>query len=435
MAKKFLTPIDLGQLELLNARIQQLAAAPGTPVEGQVYWNTTSKRFEVWNGTSFGLDAATAASATNSTQLNGQAASFYLARANHTGTQLSTTISDFTEAAQDAAGAALTAGVHTGASVTYGATQDTANRFDIAVTDSPSLNGQAAAFYLSRANHTGTQTASTISDLAAVVQAYRLDQFANPTAAVNVNNQKITNLATPTLATDAAPKGYVDAAVNGLDWKASVRAASTANVALTGTQTIDAVVLIAGDRVLLKNQTAPAENGIWVVAAGAWARSADASTSAQVTSGMATFIEEGTTNGNQQWALSTDNPITLGTTGLVFAQIGATGGAPTAGGGLTLVSNTYDVGAGNGITVLADSITVDPAVVVRKFAQAIGDASATAIVVTHNLNTQDVTVSVYRNSASFDEVGVDIEHTSVNTITLRFAAAPSLNQFRVVVHG
>lgn len=104
------------------------------------------------------------------------------------------------------------------------------------------------------------------------------------------------------------------------DVKASVRIASTANRALTGLAAIDGVTPVAGDRVLLKNQTAGAENGIYVAAAGAWSRATDANASSEVTAGLSVFVSEGTANGNTVWDLTTDDPITLGTTALVFTS-------------------------------------------------------------------------------------------------------------------
>lgn len=203
-----------------------------------------------------------------------------------------------------------------------------------------------------------TLTAAKISDFDTQVRTSRLDQMAAPTASVSLNSQKITNLATPTADTDAATKAYVDAARSGLDVKVSCRAATTANITLSGTQTIDGVAVIAGDRVLVKDQSTGSANGIYVVAAGAWSRSTDADTDAEVHAGMFTFIEEGTVHADSGWVLSTNNPITVGTTALTFTQFSGAGQI-TAGAGLTKSGNTIDaVGTANRITVAADSIDI-----------------------------------------------------------------------------
>lgn len=172
---------------------------------------------------------------------------------------------------------------------------------------------------------------------------------------------KVTNLGTPTVSTDATTKAYVDAAINGLDWKQAVRAATTANgtlaTAFANGSVIDGVTLVTGDRILLKNQTTGADNGLYVVAAsGAPTRATDADTSAKVLSGMAVFVSEGTANADTQWALTTNDPITLATTALVFAQIGSAT-AITAdevtlhiSGGVLSIKSTY-VGQASIVTV------------------------------------------------------------------------------------
>ena len=146
-------------------------------------------------------------------------------------------------------------------------------------------------------------------------------------------------------------KGYVDAVKQALDIKDSVHVASTANVSLTAGSsgleagdTIDGVTLVAGDRVLLKNQTTASENGIYVAVAsgGTPARSDDANASADVTSGMFVWVEEGTSNGDQGYVLTTNNVITLGTTALTFTQFSGAGQI-TAGNGLTKSGNTINV--------------------------------------------------------------------------------------------
>jgi hypothetical protein len=115
-----------------------------------------------------------------------------------------------------------------------------------------------------------------------------------------------------------ATRKYVDDELAKLDHKNSVRAATTANIALSGTQTIDGVALVAGDRVLVKNQASGAANGIYVVVGGAWSRAADADANIEVTPGMIVPVEQGTANADSVWQLVTDAPITLGTTALTF---------------------------------------------------------------------------------------------------------------------
>ena len=163
------------------------------------------------------------------------------------------------------------------------------------------------------------QTATSAADV--------LTALAAASSSVDVNGQKIIDLGTPTADTDAATKAYVDAVAVGLiDPKASVRAATTANITLSGAQTIDGVSVIAGDRVLVKNQSTGANNGIYVCAAGAWSRSTDADISAEVTSGLYVFVEEGSSAADTGWILSTNNPIVLGTTVLTFVKFTSLGG-------------------------------------------------------------------------------------------------------------
>ncbi|MFM7028857.1 MAG: hypothetical protein ACKOXK_09330 [Chakrabartia sp.] len=189
------------------------------------------------------------------------------------------------------------------------------------------------------------------------VRANRLDQLAAPTAAVALNSQKITGLADPTAAQDAATKNYVDLTVQGLDPKASVKAATTANIAsLSGAMTIDGVALVAGDRVLVKDQTTPSANGVYVVAASAWARSDDLSTWAEHVAAYL-FVEQGTVNADVGFLCNVDAGGTLGTTAITFVQFNGAGQI-VAGAGLTKTGNTIDVGAGAGISVAADSIAL-----------------------------------------------------------------------------
>jgi hypothetical protein len=175
-----------------------------------------------------------------------------------------------------------------------------------------------------------SQVTNLVSDLAAKAPT------ASPTFTGTVT------VPTPVNATDAVTKAYADGVASGVDVKASVRAATTANITLSGAQTIDGVSVIAGDRVLVKDQTAGAENGIYVAAAGAWARASDADTSAEVTSGLFTFVSQGTLNASIGYVLTTADPIVLGTTSLAFTQFSGAG-TILAGTGLTKVGNTISV--------------------------------------------------------------------------------------------
>jgi hypothetical protein len=165
--------------------------------------------------------------------------------------------------------------------------------------------------------------------------------------AIAMGTFQITGLGDPTSAQDAATKAYVDTTTQGIDWKASVRAATTANVtlasALENGDTLDGVVLATGNRVLVKNQTTGSQNGIYVVkSSGTPDRSTDADLAAEVTSNFAVFVEEGTVNADQGYVLTNDGAITVGTTALTFTQF--TGlGQIVAGTGLDKTGNTLDI--------------------------------------------------------------------------------------------
>ena len=232
---------------------------------------------------------------------------------------------------------------------------------------------------------TGTTTGSITGTAALTFTAggtnTNVNLAPNGTGTVDVASKRITNVATPTQSTDAANKGYVDSIKQALDIKDSVRVATTANLTATasGSQvgktltnsatqvalTIDSIPLVVNDRVLVKDQTTGADNGIYTVtvvgAAGTnWVltRAGDADISADMTPGVFAFVEEGTVNGNNGFVLTTDAPVTLDTTALVFVQFSGAGQI-VAGAGLTKSGNTIDaVGTANRITVAADSIDI-----------------------------------------------------------------------------
>ncbi|MCD5994136.1 head decoration protein [Pseudomonas sp. CDFA 602] len=233
--------------------------------------------------------------------------------------------------------------------------------------------------------------------------------------ALDANGNVVNNLPDAILPQQPVTLAQLNAAVAGYSWKSPVRAATTANITLSGAQTIDGVSIVAGDRVLVKSQTAGSGNGIYLASAGAWTRSTDFDAGNEAL-GAATFVSEGTTLGNTVWLQTTDAPITIGTTALVFTQI-ASGATYTA---------------GNGILIVGGAITADPAVVARKASATIGDGSATTIAVTHNLNTQDVIVSV-REVSTNAVVLADVVPNGVNTVQVTFSTAPTTGQYRVTV--
>ena len=195
-------------------------------------------------------------------------------------------------------------------------------------------------------------------------------------------------------------KAYVDSVANGLDVKASVRVATTANLGATysnsapstltnsGAQAaiaIDGVTLVANDRVLVKNQTAGAQNGFYkvtTVGSGSanWVltRTPDADAASELTSGAFTFAEEGTANGDNGYVLSTNGAITLGTTAITFEQFSGAGQI-TAGNGLTKNGNTIDaVGTANRITVAADTIDISTSYVGQTSITTLGTIAGSA---------------------------------------------------------
>lgn len=203
-------------------------------------------------------------------------------------------------------------------------------------------------------------THEAVSDFDAGVQANTLDSMAQPVAAVAMNSQRITGLADPVGDQDAVTKSYADALVTGLDVKQSVRVATTADITLSGTQTVDGVSLGFGDRVLVKDQSDAKQNGIYdVVDGGAWTRSSDADNtpSGEVTSGMYVFVEQGSANADSGFVLQTTGTITLGTTELSFVQFTGAGQV-TAGDGLAKSGNVLSVG-GNAGRIVVNANDVD----------------------------------------------------------------------------
>jgi hypothetical protein len=205
-------------------------------------------------------------------------------------------------------------------------------------------------------------TSAKISDFDTQVRSSRLDQMAAPTASVSLNNQKLTNVANPTNPSDAATKAYVDAGQQGLIVKDAVVIATTGNIILSGLQTIDGYVLNTDDRVLVKNQTAEEENGIYKAKGGAWVRAEDADDDEEVETGLFVFVELGTVNEASGWVLTSPNPIELDVDPLIFAKFSGAGQIE-AGDGLIKTGNTIDINTASSSRIAVTADTIDLATI------------------------------------------------------------------------
>ncbi|GAB2468370.1 hypothetical protein GCM10027187_40710 [Streptosporangium sandarakinum] len=215
---------------------------------------------------------------------------------------------------------------------------------------------------------------------------------------------KLTNVGDATADTGVPSWGQVKTLINGaissLDYKGSVRVASTGNVPVAAAPaTLDGVTLAAGDRLLLKDQTAAAENGLYAFAAAGQplTRTADADTGTEVTPGLWVTVEEGTIHADTAWWITTDGPITVGTTSIVFSPFPL-----TSGGGAASHEAIGPAAAGNTWTI------------------------------THGLGTKAIVVQVW-DVATNEEVDVKKAATTDNTVTISAGVPLTQNGYRAVI--
>lgn len=419
MAKQFLTGLDLNKNELLNARIQNLSSAPSSPVAGQVYYNTSDNSLYLYDGSAWNQIAEGGDAAANTDELTEGSTNLYftneraqdaIGTAITGGTQTNITVTyddtnnvynfvaengvadsttdDLTEGSTnlyytDARVDSYVSGSMDTDDLSEGATNlyytDARARGAVSSGDDYiAYNSGTGVFTLDTANAAtvayvdqevsdvnNTINGLTTTDISEGTNLYYTDARARSAVASGddtLSYNSSTGVFTANTST-LALKSYVDdqvaASAQGLDVKGSVRVATTENITLSGTQTIDGVALSAGDRVLVKDQSTGSENGLYVVVdGGSWTRTDDANSDADVTAGLFTFVTEGSSYADTGWVLSTNDTITLDTTALTFTQFSGAG-QYSGGDGLTLTGTTFAVGGtADRITVNADSVDI-----------------------------------------------------------------------------
>jgi hypothetical protein len=256
---------------------------------------------------------------------------------------------------------------------------------------------------------------------------------------------KITNLADPVAGTDAANRQWVLANVaGGVVSSATARTATTANITLSGTQTVDGIALSSGDVCLVKNQATPANNGLYVVAAGAWARHTSMDAWSEVP-GMIVSVQQGTTNADTIWLSTGDAGGTLGSTSITFVQIPGPSDVQ-AGAGLLRTGQVVDIVAADAtLTVNPDSLQVklDPARCVTVAAGGIGvnpdgttiEANANALRVKPASIGDSQLSAVYQKQANIVTRETPTGAINGANTTFTLVATPVANSEQVFLNG
>jgi len=392
MSKVIKTNLDFQKNSILNAVIQNLAyaSAPSTPVSGQIFYDTTNNNLDYWNGTAWvALTAVPSVSNVNTLTAVGiykgvsaNTLQFYSIRSGDSYSSTALVGNDITITLNlgsiphgnlSGVGTNAHSVIDTHLASTSNPHSTTASQVGLGnVTNDVQIK---AAVGTNVGDLITFSAASTPARIAAVASGSYLASAGVNTQPVwatlnatavglsNVTNNLQLYASALSTATDLgggsasnsnvpsqlAVKTYVDNKITGIVWKQSVRAATTANITLSAPQTIDGVSVVAGDRVLVKNQTTASQNGIYIVAAGAWALATDADTDVEIVNATM-MVQSGTTQADTQWTCSTILPITVGTTSLTFVQMSGAG---------TMAS-------GNGITVTGNTIAINTSVTVDK---------------------------------------------------------------------
>ncbi len=333
---QFGAQIDALRIPIKGLIPEQSATALATPAEGLLWHDTVNKHIFAWlNGTWVQVDNA-AGGSTPSGPAGGDLTGTYPNPTIGAGKVDSSKILDGTIALTDLAAALIEAGIGAGT----------------APSGSPALRVLGFAAGDSMAGNATLDVQATSNPL---------------TGPLSLNSKRITGLADPTSAQDGATKNYVDSVAQGLDTKMSCKCATTASINAGGTPsgaaTLDGIAVTTGDRVLVKDQSNPNNNGIYVAnTGGAWTRATDMDTWAEVP-GAFTFVEEGLTQNDTGWVCVSNQGGTIGTNGITWAQFSGAGSV-IAGLGLTRTANTIDVIAGDtSLVVNSDEMHVNTSVI------------------------------------------------------------------------
>lgn len=389
MAKKYLVSINLNRNELQNAVIQNLAAAPSSPTAGLAYYDTTLGKFGVYSGTQW----------------------VYMGD-----------FEQYTdEQAQDAIGSMLT----DSATIDF-VYDDVANTITANVLDAPTVGGRTPAYLMSRANHTGTQTASTISDFASSVDT-RIAGAAGVTIAQLVDG-KVPTSQLPSLALSDV----------------NVVSSQTAQLALDA-QEGDIAIRSDLSKSYIHNGGTSGTMADWTELASP----TDAVTSVNGQTGAVVLGKADIGLGNVDNTSDADKPISTATQTALNGKLTATSNLSDVANAATAFSNikqnatTTTTGVVELATVTeakaksSSSVVVTPAGLAdfaRVYTALIGDGTGTTFAVTHGLGSQWVTASVYEASTNA-EVECDVALTSATQTTFTFNTAPTANQYRVVITG
>lgn len=462
--------LNLNNYELQNVILQKLAADP-SPVEAKIYFNTVSNLIRFYDGAawqSLSISSGTGDVVGPASSVDQQIVLFD----GTTGKLLgAATISGVLKATSGVLSTAVSGTDY----LAPAAIGSTVQAFDATLSALAGLNAtggivsQTGTDTFTKRTLTGTSNRITVTngdgvsgnptfDIGSeVVTDSSTHSFTNKTFNANGTGNSVTNIevadlaagvlntsSTLTGATDSqipsalAVKTYADNINQGVKWKTEVRAATTVAGTLATSfengDVIDGITLVTGDRILIKDQAAPAENGIYTVnASGAPTRATDADSGTEIKQ-AAVFVSEGTVNADNAFVNTTDGTIVINTTGIVFVPF-SSATVPNAS---TTVAGKVELAiAAEAEAKSSSTLALTPASIVNfpiKKTFTIGDGATTSFALTHNLNTLDIVVSI-RKVSTGEQWLTDITANSVNQVTITFGVAPTSNEFVITVIG